>query len=139
MILHVGYRSFSWIFSGIKPLSRQISWRLQFEPTHLRIVSPDQSNCDATTQLQTGSTVLSWSIHTQQVCVRKNVWQQFFGRSAFLRQQKLICHLLSCGAPVLLLIERYICFLQASYFYTTSPVPSTTHFKNDFYSLETTL
>ncbi|GFV22762.1 hypothetical protein TNCV_4360801 [Trichonephila clavipes] len=35
-----------------------------------------------------------WSMgHTQQVCVRivllpSNVWQQFFGRSAFLRQQE---------------------------------------------------
>ncbi|GFX94592.1 hypothetical protein TNCV_3088211 [Trichonephila clavipes] len=57
--------------------------------------SPVESDCDAfTTPLQTGSTVLSGQTgHAQQVCVRivllpSNVWQQFFGRSAFLSEQE---------------------------------------------------
>ncbi|GFV14879.1 hypothetical protein TNCV_422631 [Trichonephila clavipes] len=50
-----------------------------------------------------------------------NVWQQVFGRSASLRQQKLICHLLSCGVPVPLLIGDISAFLQASYFLTRPP------------------
>ncbi|GFT68938.1 hypothetical protein TNCV_1804671 [Trichonephila clavipes] len=47
-----------------------------------------------TTPLQTGSTVLSgqWDTHNRSKCVivllPSNVWQQFFGRSAFLRQQE---------------------------------------------------
>ncbi|GFU98836.1 hypothetical protein TNCV_672931 [Trichonephila clavipes] len=56
--------------------------------------SPVQSIVMLMTPLQTGSTVLSgqWYTH-QQVCVRivllpSNIWQQFFGRSAFLRQQE---------------------------------------------------
>ncbi|GFU17212.1 uncharacterized protein TNCV_1854411 [Trichonephila clavipes] len=56
--------------------------------------SPVQSNCDAHETIANGQYGAVWSIgHTQQVCVRivllpSNVWQQFFGRSAFLRQQE---------------------------------------------------
>ncbi|GFX58195.1 hypothetical protein TNCV_4049531 [Trichonephila clavipes] len=75
-----------------------------------------------TTPLQTSSTVLSSQWDTQQFCVRivllpSNVWQQFFGRSAFLRQQEtdLPPAELWCACSFLL-IGRYICLLQASYF-----------------------
>ncbi|GFT77625.1 hypothetical protein TNCV_864541, partial [Trichonephila clavipes] len=56
--------------------------------------SPVQSNCDAHDTIANGHYGAVWSMgHTQQVCVRivilpSNVWQQFFGRSAFLRQQE---------------------------------------------------
>ncbi|GFS51538.1 uncharacterized protein TNCV_549651 [Trichonephila clavipes] len=56
--------------------------------------SPVQSNCDAHDIIANGQYGAVWSMgHTQQVCVRivllpSNVWQQFFGRSAFLRQQE---------------------------------------------------
>ncbi|GFV56620.1 putative transposable element [Trichonephila clavipes] len=56
--------------------------------------SPYQSNCDAHDTIGNGQYGAVWSMgHTQQVCVRivllpSNVWQQFFGRSAFLRQQE---------------------------------------------------
>ncbi|GFV40933.1 hypothetical protein TNCV_2665241 [Trichonephila clavipes] len=56
--------------------------------------SPVQSNCDAHDNISNGQYGAVWSMeHTQQVCVRivlllSNVWQQFFGRSAFLRQQE---------------------------------------------------
>ncbi|GFW75220.1 hypothetical protein TNCV_449241 [Trichonephila clavipes] len=86
------------------PLSCLISWRLQSDDRlnllHLRIVrmpSTVQSNCDAHDTIANGQYVAVWSMgHTQQVCVRivllpSNVWQQFFGRSAFiLRQQETI-------------------------------------------------
>ncbi|GFU55709.1 hypothetical protein TNCV_1650091 [Trichonephila clavipes] len=54
--------------------------------------------------------------------------QQFFVRSAFLRRKKLICHLLSYGAPVPF-ADRTI-YLSSAGVRTsnrTSPVPSTTH------------
>ncbi|GFS52301.1 hypothetical protein TNCV_4850261 [Trichonephila clavipes] len=56
--------------------------------------SPVQSNCDAHDTIANGQYGGVWSMgHTQQVCVLivllpSNVWQQFFGRSAFLRQQE---------------------------------------------------
>ncbi|GFT96727.1 hypothetical protein TNCV_1159241 [Trichonephila clavipes] len=56
--------------------------------------SPVQSNCDAHDTIANGQYGAVWSMgHTQQVCVRivllpSNDWQQFFGRSAFLRQQE---------------------------------------------------
>ncbi|GFU31128.1 uncharacterized protein TNCV_2193201 [Trichonephila clavipes] len=56
--------------------------------------SPIQSNCDAHDTIANGQYGAVWSMgHTQQVCVRivllpSNVWQQFFGRSSFLRQQE---------------------------------------------------
>ncbi|GFT99942.1 RNase H domain-containing protein [Trichonephila clavipes] len=56
--------------------------------------SPVQSNCDANDTIANGQYGAVWSMgHTQQVCVRivllpSNIWQQFFGRSAFLRQQE---------------------------------------------------
>ncbi|GFV21356.1 transposable element Tcb1 transposase [Trichonephila clavipes] len=56
--------------------------------------SPVQSNCDAHDTIANGHYGAVWSMrHTQQVCVRivlfpSNVWQQFFGRSAFLSQQE---------------------------------------------------
>ncbi|GFX47432.1 hypothetical protein TNCV_1734191 [Trichonephila clavipes] len=65
--------------------------------SHLRIVrvpSPVQSKCDAHDTIANGQYGAVWSMgHTQQVCVRivllpSNVWQQFFGRSAFLRQKE---------------------------------------------------
>ncbi|GFX96427.1 hypothetical protein TNCV_2055441 [Trichonephila clavipes] len=65
--------------------------------SHLRIVrmpSPVQSNCDAHDTIANGQYGAVWSMgYTQQVCVRivllpSNVWQQFFVRSAFLRQQE---------------------------------------------------
>ncbi|GFV71110.1 hypothetical protein TNCV_5047681 [Trichonephila clavipes] len=69
--------------------------------------SPVQSNCDAHDTIANGQYGAIWSMgHTQQVCVRivllpSNVWQQFFGRSAFPEAARnRICHLLSCGAPV---------------------------------------
>ncbi|GFU83636.1 hypothetical protein TNCV_1411741 [Trichonephila clavipes] len=110
--------------------SRQISWRLQSDDrlnySHLRIVrmpSPVQSNCDAHDSIANGQYGAVWSMgHTQQVCVRivllpSNVWQQFFGRSAFLRQEEtdLPPAELWCACSFLL-IGRYICLLQASYF-----------------------
>ncbi|GFY10123.1 hypothetical protein TNCV_1946681 [Trichonephila clavipes] len=76
-------------------LASTIRW--QTEPTRLRIVrmpSPVQSNCDAHDTLANGQYGAVWSMgHTQQVCVRivllpSIVWQLFFGRSAFLRQQE---------------------------------------------------
>ncbi|GFX80193.1 hypothetical protein TNCV_2642091 [Trichonephila clavipes] len=56
--------------------------------------SPVQSNCDAHDTIANKQYGAVWSMgHTQQVCVRivipsSNVWQQFFGRSAFPRQQE---------------------------------------------------
>ncbi|GFT13060.1 hypothetical protein TNCV_431651 [Trichonephila clavipes] len=52
--------------------------------------SPVQFNYDAHDTIANGQYGAVWSMgHTQQVCVRiavllpSNVWQQFFGRSAF--------------------------------------------------------
>ncbi|GFX35746.1 hypothetical protein TNCV_745391 [Trichonephila clavipes] len=65
--------------------------------SHLRIVripSPVQFNCEAHDTIANGQYGAVWSMgHTQHVCERKvllpsNVWQQFFGRSAFLRRQE---------------------------------------------------
>ncbi|GFV72363.1 transposable element Tcb1 transposase [Trichonephila clavipes] len=80
-----------------------------------------QSNCDAHDTIANGQYGAVWSMgHTQQVSVRivllpSNVWQQFFGRSAFLRQQEtdLPPSELWCTCSFLL-IGRYICLLQAS-------------------------
>ncbi|GFW91959.1 hypothetical protein TNCV_2152391 [Trichonephila clavipes] len=97
--------------------------------------SPVQSNCDAHDIIANGQYGAVWSMgHTQQVCVcivllPSNIWQQFFGISAFLRQQEtdLPPAELWCACSFLL-IGRYICLLQASRTSnTTSPVPSTTH------------
>ncbi|GFT50641.1 hypothetical protein TNCV_552221 [Trichonephila clavipes] len=55
--------------------------------------SPVQSNCDAHDTIANGQYSAVWSMgHTQQVCVPivllpSDVWQQFFGRSAFLRRR----------------------------------------------------
>ncbi|GFW26295.1 hypothetical protein TNCV_4423421 [Trichonephila clavipes] len=96
--------------------------------------SPVQSNCDAYDTIANGQYSAVWSMgHTQQVSVRivllpSNVWQQFFGRSAFQRQQetdlppaKLWC---ACS---FLLIGRYTVFCRRRTSNMTSPVPSTTH------------
>ncbi|GFV67187.1 hypothetical protein TNCV_3669421 [Trichonephila clavipes] len=56
--------------------------------------SPVQSNCDAHDTIANGQHGAVWLMrHTQHFCVRivilpSNVWQQFFGRSAFLRPQE---------------------------------------------------
>ncbi|GFV14616.1 transposase [Trichonephila clavipes] len=56
--------------------------------------SPVQSNCDAHDTIANGQYGAVWSMgHTHQICVLivllpSNVCQQFFGRSAFLRQQE---------------------------------------------------
>ncbi|GFU68343.1 hypothetical protein TNCV_1534631 [Trichonephila clavipes] len=89
----------------------------------VRMLSPVQSNCGAYDTIANGQYGAVWSMrHTQKVCVRKvllpsYVWQQFLGRSAFLRQQETDLSLteLWC-ACFFLLIGRYICLLQASYF-----------------------
>ncbi|GFV63436.1 hypothetical protein TNCV_43911 [Trichonephila clavipes] len=97
-----------------------------------------------TTPLQTGSTVMSGQWDTQQVCVRivllpSNVWQQFFGRSAFLSQQEtdLPPAELWCVCSFLL-IGRYICVVLL----TRPPPRRLLHIPvvlNDFHSRETTL
>ncbi|GFV45487.1 hypothetical protein TNCV_5124331 [Trichonephila clavipes] len=112
--------------------------------------SPVQSNCDAHDTIANGQYGAVWSMgHTQQVCVRivllpSNVWQQFFGRSAFLRQQetdlppaKLWC---ACS---FLLIYRTIYLSSAGVVLLTRPPPCRLlHIPvvlNDFHSRETTL
>ncbi|GFU53838.1 hypothetical protein TNCV_4254471 [Trichonephila clavipes] len=109
--------------------------------------SPVQSNCDAHETIANGQYGAVWSMgHTQQVCVRivllpSNIWQQFFGRSAFLRQQEtdfppaeLWC---ACS---FLLIGRYIFFCRRRI--TRPPPCRLLHIPvvlNDFHSRETTL
>ncbi|GFS68398.1 hypothetical protein TNCV_3000751 [Trichonephila clavipes] len=106
-----------------------------------------------TTPLQNGQYSAVWSMrHTQQVCVRivllpSNVWQQFFGRSAFLRQQEtdLPPAELWCACS-LLLIGRYICqniiCCRRRIFLTRPPPCRLLHIPvvlNDFHRHETTL
>ncbi|GFV99851.1 hypothetical protein TNCV_5082111 [Trichonephila clavipes] len=82
--------------------SRQISWRLQSDD-RLNLLSSENSthaqSCSVELRCsrhhcKTGSTVLSgqWDTHTKGLRAYSpppsNVWQQFFGRSAFLRQQE---------------------------------------------------
>ncbi|GFW45332.1 hypothetical protein TNCV_4734391 [Trichonephila clavipes] len=106
--------------------------------------SPVQSNCNAHDTIANGQYGTVWSMGlTQQVCVRivlllSNVWQQFFGRSAFLRQQKtdLPPAELWC-ACFFLLIGRYICLLQASRTSNTTSPCRLLHIPvvlNDFHS-----
>ncbi|GFW00091.1 hypothetical protein TNCV_3568792 [Trichonephila clavipes] len=111
--------------------------------------SPVQYNCDAHDTIANGQYGAVWSMgHTQQVCMRivllpSNVWQQFFGRSAFLRQQEtdLPPAELWCACSFLL-IGRYICLLQASRTSNTTSPCRLLHIQvvlNDFHSRETTL
>ncbi|GFU54522.1 hypothetical protein TNCV_3024911 [Trichonephila clavipes] len=98
--------------------------------------SPVQSNCDAHDTIANGQYGAVWSMgHTQQVCVRivlfpSNVWQQFFRRSAFLRQQEtdLPPAELWCACSGFLLIGRYIYLLQASYFKRATRPPRAVHY-----------
>ncbi|GFW62140.1 hypothetical protein TNCV_1685711 [Trichonephila clavipes] len=119
--------------------------------SHLRKVrmpSPVQSNCDAQDTIANGQYDAVCSMgHTQQVCVRivllpSNVWQQFFGRSAFLRQQETDLPLLSCGASVPF-SDRTIYLSSAGVVLLTRPLPCCLlHIAvvlNDFHSRETTL
>ncbi|GFV18302.1 hypothetical protein TNCV_4469541 [Trichonephila clavipes] len=73
----------------------------------------------------------------------QNVWQQFFGRSAFLRQQETDCHPLSCGAPVPFFADRTIYLSSAGVVLLTRPPRAALlHIPvvlNDFHSRETTL
>ncbi|GFV28902.1 hypothetical protein TNCV_754451 [Trichonephila clavipes] len=87
------------------------------------MLSPVQSNCDAHDTIANGQYGAVWSMgHTQQVCVRIVLLPlkrlaTVFGRSAFLRQQEtdLPPAELWCTCSFLL-IGRYICLLQVSYF-----------------------
>ncbi|GFU67450.1 hypothetical protein TNCV_1599321 [Trichonephila clavipes] len=96
--------------------------------------SPVQSNCDAHDTIANGQYGAVWSMgHTQQVCVLivllpSNVWQQFFGRSAFLRQQEtdLPPAELWCICSFLLIGDISV-FCRRRTSNTTIPVPSTTH------------
>ncbi|GFU10411.1 hypothetical protein TNCV_4956621 [Trichonephila clavipes] len=112
--------------------------------------SPVQSNCDAHDTIANGQYGAVWSMgHTQQVCVRivllsSNVWQQFFGRSAFLRQQKkldLPPARLWCACSFF--ADRTIYLSSAGVVLLTRPPPCrllhSSSFKNDFHSRETTL
>ncbi|GFV93861.1 hypothetical protein TNCV_1811161 [Trichonephila clavipes] len=92
------------------------------------MLRPVQSNSLMLDTIANGQYGGVWSMgDTQQVCVRidllpSNVWQQFFGRSAFLRQQETdLPPAEQWCACSFLLIGGYICLLQASYFNTTSP------------------
>ncbi|GFU67351.1 hypothetical protein TNCV_1746411 [Trichonephila clavipes] len=95
--------------------------------------SPVQSIVMLTTPLQTGSTVLSgqWDTHNRSACVvvlPSNVWQQFFGRFAFLRQQETDLPPAELWFVCSFLNDRTICLSSAGVvLLTTSPVPSTTH------------
>ncbi|GFV79274.1 hypothetical protein TNCV_71421 [Trichonephila clavipes] len=112
--------------------------------------SPVQSNCDAHDTIANGQYGAVWSMgHTQQVCVfivllPSNVWQQFFGRSAFLRQQEtdLPPAELWCACSFLL-IYRTIYLSSASVVLLTRPPPCRLLYipvvLNDFHSRETTL
>ncbi|GFU63428.1 hypothetical protein TNCV_44741 [Trichonephila clavipes] len=89
--------------------------------------SPVQSNSDAHDTIANGSTVLSgqWNTHNK-VCVRivlllkrlATVFREIcFPEAA----RNWICLLLSCGAPVPLLIGQYIVFCRRRTSNTTSP------------------
>ncbi|GFY24190.1 hypothetical protein TNCV_1012431 [Trichonephila clavipes] len=114
----------------------------------VRMPNPVQSNCDAHDTIANRQYGAVWSMgHTQQVCVRivllpSNVWQQFFGRSAFLRQQEtdLPPAELWCACSFLL-IGRYMS--SAGVVLLTRPPPCRLlhipEVLNDFHSRETTL
>ncbi|GFU87290.1 hypothetical protein TNCV_4231581 [Trichonephila clavipes] len=101
----------------------------------VRMPSPVQSNCDAHDTIANGQYGAVWSMgHTQQVCSAysppspSNVWQQFFGRSAFLRQQEtdLPPAELWCACSFLLIGTIYLSSAGVVLL-TRPPVPSTTH------------
>ncbi|GFW34307.1 hypothetical protein TNCV_220331 [Trichonephila clavipes] len=97
--------------------------------------SPVQFNCDVHDTIANGQYGAVWSMgHTQQICVRivllpSNVWQQFFGRSAFLSQQEtdLPPAELWCACSFLLKKDDISVFCRRRTSNTTSSVPSTTH------------
>ncbi|GFW43288.1 hypothetical protein TNCV_2923361 [Trichonephila clavipes] len=94
--------------------------------------SPVQSNCDAHDTIANGQYGAVWPMgHTQQISVRIASGNSF-SRSAFLRQ--LICHLLSCGAPVPF-ADRTIYLASAGVVLLTRPPPCRLHIPvvlNDF-------
>ncbi|GFX52020.1 semaphorin-1A [Trichonephila clavipes] len=110
--------------------------------------TPVQSNCDAHDTIANGQYGAVWSMgHTQQVCVRivllpSHVWQQFFGRSTFLRQQEtdLPPAGLRCAC---FFADRTIYLSSAGVVLLTRPLPCRLlHIPvvlNDFHSRETTL
>ncbi|GFT55389.1 hypothetical protein TNCV_1545771 [Trichonephila clavipes] len=91
--------------------------------------SPIQSNCDAHDTIANGQYGAVWSMgHTQQVCVRivllpSNVWQQFFGRSAFLRQQETYLPPAVAVVSLFLFADKTIYLSSAGVVLLTRPPP----------------
>ncbi|GFX25102.1 retrovirus-related Pol polyprotein from transposon 297 [Trichonephila clavipes] len=111
--------------------------------------SPVQFNCDAHDTIANGQYGAVWSMgHTQQVCVRivllpSNVWQQFFERSAFLRQQETDLPPAELWCACSFLADRTIYLSSAGVVLLTRSSPCRLlHIPvvlNDFHSRETTL
>ncbi|GFY19959.1 hypothetical protein TNCV_2146521 [Trichonephila clavipes] len=113
------------------------------------MLSPVQSNCDAHDTIANGQYGAVWLMgHTQQVCVRivllpSNVWQQFFGRSAFLRQQETHLPPAELWCACSFFADRTIYLSSAGVvLLTRAPPCRLLHIPvvlNDFHSRETTL
>ncbi|GFV29324.1 hypothetical protein TNCV_1679051 [Trichonephila clavipes] len=95
--------------------------------------NPVQSNCDAHDTTANGQYGAVWSMgHTTGLCaysppLPSNVWQQFFGRSAFLRQQETDLPPAELWCACSLLIDDISVFCRRRTSNTTSPCRSTTH------------